>query len=67
MTFLRFKDLKERGVVSTWPTLLSWIEKVDFPPGRYLGPNTRVWTEAEIEDWIASRPVASIKEASHAN
>jgi predicted DNA-binding transcriptional regulator AlpA len=63
---IRFQDLKTRGIVSNWNTLLRWIEHENFPPGRRLGANTRVWTETEIEDWIASRPVASIKEASDA-
>ena len=53
---LRFKDLKERGIVTNWPTVKRWIDALGFPPGKHLGPQTRVWTEAEIEAWIASRP-----------
>jgi predicted DNA-binding transcriptional regulator AlpA len=53
---LRFRDLKARGIVSNHPTLKRWIDKEGFPPGRLLGPNTRVWLESEIEAWIASRP-----------
>lgn len=56
---IRFNDLKERGIVSNWQTLLRWIETEGFPPGRRLGPNTRCWTDAEIDAWIESRPVAS--------
>jgi predicted DNA-binding transcriptional regulator AlpA len=56
MTFLRFKDLKARGIVGNWPTLLRWIKDEGFPPGRYLAPNTRAWSEAEIEAWLAARP-----------
>jgi predicted DNA-binding transcriptional regulator AlpA len=56
--FLRFSDLKSRGLVSNWQTLLRWIETESFPKGRRLGPNTRVWTEGEIDNWIASRPAA---------
>ena len=55
---IRFADLKARGIVRNWPTLRLWIEREGFPPGRHLGPNTRAWTEAEIEDWIAARPPA---------
>ena len=55
---LRFSDLKERGIVQNWVTLQRWISGNDFPPGRKLGPNTRVWTESEIEEWITSRPLA---------
>lgn len=57
-TFLRFRDLKDRGLVFNWPTLLRWIEFEGFPPGRRLGPNTRAWTAEEVEAWVASRPVA---------
>ena len=48
MRLLRFADLKARGIVNNWPTLLRWIEKGIFPPGHYIGPNTRVWTEVEV-------------------
>ena len=53
---LRFADLKARGIVSNWPTLKLWIEKENFPPGIKLGPNSRAWPEAEVEEWLASRP-----------
>jgi hypothetical protein len=54
--FLRFSDLQERGIIPNWPTLKARIQKHGFPPGRKLGPNTRAWTEAEVDAWIASRP-----------
>jgi predicted DNA-binding transcriptional regulator AlpA len=54
--FVRFRDLKARGLLSNHVTLGRWIKYEGFPPGMMLGPNTRVWTEAEIEAWIASRP-----------
>ena len=55
--FIRFRDIKERGIVANWPQLRNLIEKYGFPPGRLLGPQTRVWDEeAEIEPWLASRP-----------
>ena len=57
-TLLRFEDLKARGIVRNWPCLNKWIAREGFPPGRKLGPQTRVWTEQEIEEWIASRPTA---------
>jgi predicted DNA-binding transcriptional regulator AlpA len=58
MKLLRFKDLKERGVVNNWPTLLNWIGNGHFPPGRKIGPNSRAWTEDEISEWYATRPIA---------
>ena len=53
---LRFRDLKRIGLVRNWPTLKRRIESQGFPPGRLLGPNTRVWTEGEVELWFAGRP-----------
>ena len=53
---LRFRDLRERGIVGSWVTLGNWIKKQGFPPGRKFGPNSRVWTEAEVAEWCASRP-----------
>jgi predicted DNA-binding transcriptional regulator AlpA len=55
---LRFSDLQARGIVVNWTTLHRWVARGNFPPGRYLGPSTRVWTEAEIEEWLASRPTS---------
>ena len=55
-TLLRFRDLKDRGIVRNHPTLMRWITKQGFPPGRWLGPNSRVWTEDEMEAWLRSRP-----------
>ena len=52
---LRFADLKARGIVNNWPSLKRWIDREGFPPGRKLAANTRVWTEEEIEAWLASR------------
>jgi predicted DNA-binding transcriptional regulator AlpA len=52
---LRYRDLKERGVCSNWTTLLRWIKAGTFPAGRLIGPNTRVWTETELADWLASK------------
>ena len=54
---LRFPDLKRVGI-NNWPTLKRRVEKDNFPPGRYIGKNSRVWTEEEIEAWWLSRPSA---------
>jgi predicted DNA-binding transcriptional regulator AlpA len=55
---LRFRQLKERGVVGSWPQLKRLQEGQGFPPGRMLSPNVRAWTEEEIDAWLASRPIA---------
>ena len=51
---LRFKDLERVGV-RNHPTLKRWVSEQGFPPGRFLGPNTRVWTEEEVAAWFLSR------------
>ena len=54
--WLRFVDLKRMKLVTNHVTLKRWIEREGFPPGRMLGPNTRVWQSSEIEAWLDSRP-----------
>jgi hypothetical protein len=57
--WLRFRDLKERQIVDSWPQLGNLIEKQGFPRGRMLSANVRAWDEEnEIEPWLASRPIA---------
>jgi len=55
---LRFKDLRDRGIINNWPMLKRRIAHDGFPIGRMIGPNTRAWTEEEVEKWIKSRPTA---------
>lgn len=54
---LRFRDLVALGILNNRVTLKNWIARYDFPRGQLLGPNTRVWSEDEIQDWVARRPV----------
>lgn len=54
---LRFPDLKRVGI-NNWPTLKRRIQQDHFPPGRYVGKNTRVWTEEEVGEWWDSLPRA---------
>ena len=54
---LRFKDLKRVGI-NNWPTLKRSVEKDGFPPGRYIGDNTRAWTEEEVTAWWDNLPSA---------
>jgi predicted DNA-binding transcriptional regulator AlpA len=55
---LRYPDLVERGIIRSRMTLKRRIDDQDFPPGRLISPNCRAWTEKEIEEWLATRPVA---------
>jgi predicted DNA-binding transcriptional regulator AlpA len=57
-SYIRFRDLKARGIVKSWPSLKHRINKFGFPPGRLIGPNSRAWTVDEIEGWIAKQPTA---------
>jgi predicted DNA-binding transcriptional regulator AlpA len=60
---LRFKDLRRLGYVSSWPQLRRMQEYEDFPSGFLLGPNSRAWRVADIEEWLANRPTASSPQA----
>jgi hypothetical protein len=57
--FVRFHDLKARGIVSNWPSLLRWIEREGFPPGFRLGSTVRAWRQSDVDAWIASRVIPS--------
>jgi hypothetical protein len=57
VTYLRFHDLKARGIINSWPMVTRRVERDGFPPGQKLGPNTRVWREDEVQAWLDSRPV----------
>jgi hypothetical protein len=56
-TVYRFKHLKERGIVDSWPQLKNLIDNYGFPAGRLTSPQVRTWTEDEIAEWYASRPI----------
>ena len=56
-TYRRYADLKARGVVKNRTQLKNMIEKYNFPRGRLISPNVRVWTDEEIDTYIDSRPV----------
>jgi predicted DNA-binding transcriptional regulator AlpA len=55
------------GIVDNRVTLAHWIEREGFPAGIKLGPNTRVWPQGEVEDWIASRPTEKKRKADSSN
>ena len=53
--FLRFKDLRDRGIVSNRVTLSRWIKGQGFPRGILLGPNSRAYAEDQVEEWLETR------------
>lgn len=52
--YLRFSDLKARGIVNNRTTLARWIADFGFPHGVALGPKIRAYREDEVEHWIAT-------------
>ena len=56
--YLRFKDLKESGLVGSWAQLRR-LQDIGFPPGRLVSEGVRIWTESEIEKFLADRPIKS--------
>jgi predicted DNA-binding transcriptional regulator AlpA len=56
---LSFDDLVERGILKHRSTLQRWVAESGFPAGVLLGPNTRRWSEAEVNSWLAARPPAT--------
>jgi predicted DNA-binding transcriptional regulator AlpA len=55
---LRYSDLLALGVINNRATLSNWIRHRGFPCGQLTGPNSRTWSEAEVQAWLDSRPVA---------
>jgi predicted DNA-binding transcriptional regulator AlpA len=56
-TFLRFSDLKARGIAKSWAQLGLLQKNHGFPAGRLLSPQIRAWTEEEVAEWLAGRPI----------
>jgi predicted DNA-binding transcriptional regulator AlpA len=58
MRLLRYPDLVGKGIVNSRMTLKRLIDSQNFPPGRLITPNSRAWTEEEVDEWVGTRPVA---------
>jgi hypothetical protein len=56
VNWLRFPDLKAKGVVKNRAQLKNLINNYGFPPGKLLTPNCRAHEEHLVDDWCASRP-----------
>jgi predicted DNA-binding transcriptional regulator AlpA len=56
--WLRYWELKQEKGVGSRMTLKRLIDLHGFPPGVMITPNARAWSEAEVDAWIAARPVA---------
>jgi predicted DNA-binding transcriptional regulator AlpA len=60
---LRYQDLVDRGIVRNRTTLWRW-QKIGFPKGILIGPNSRAFTQESIDRWLAERAAAQPTEAS---
>jgi hypothetical protein len=56
---LRFADLYDRGIVNNWQRVKRLQDTAGFPKGYLLSPGCRVWDQAEVEAWLASRRARS--------
>jgi hypothetical protein len=63
---VRYVDLARAGIVRNRTQLERLIRDAGFPPGKMLSPKTRVWTVTELEDWLATRPVAGKRQDADA-
>ena len=61
--YLRFKDLRARGIVNNRPALTRLIEKHGFPPGFLLSENCRVFDEDETQRWLDERAANAANQA----
>ena len=53
--YVKFRGLRENGVVDNRVTLSRWIREQGFPPPVQLGPNSVAYPVDEVEAWLASR------------
>lgn len=54
--FLTFQELKGRGILYCRQHLPRMEKAGQFPTRRRIGPNRVGWLEAEIDQWLRSRP-----------
>jgi Prophage CP4-57 regulatory protein (AlpA) len=55
-TYADTNELIKRGVFNSRMTLWRAIRDRGFPEGILITPSRRVWREADVDAWIASRP-----------
>ena len=61
MPLVRYRYLKEEGIITDRMALARAIEWYGFPRPIALGANTLAWNLEEVQAWLASRPRASPK------
>jgi hypothetical protein len=63
---VRYRDLEKSGIVRNRTQLERLVRDEGMPPGRMLSSKTRVWTVAELEQWLATRPLAGKRQTEPA-
>jgi hypothetical protein len=73
--YLRFADIKARGLFNNRQSLRNAQKKPKpgwppFPLGRLIGPNTRIFTEEELDAYVAAcptkpKPAPVVKKGRH--
>lgn len=58
MVFLRFSDLKKKGIPFSRVHVARLEKAGRFPKHVPLGDNSIAWIESEIDGWIAARVAA---------
>jgi predicted DNA-binding transcriptional regulator AlpA len=56
--YISYPGLVDKGAVNSRMTLWRMIRDHGFPEGIMITPNRRVWDEAAVDAWIASRPTS---------
>ena len=57
MNWVTKRDLKNKGLPTTWTALNRLINHQGFPPGKLVG-RIRIWQEQSVDEWIMNRPSA---------
>lgn len=54
----RFSDLVKIGLFRNRTSLKNAMDRNQFPEGRLIGGNSRVWTESELQTFLDNCPSA---------
>jgi hypothetical protein len=55
-SMVRYRDLKQAGIVDNYETLRVLITERGFPQGCWPSPNVHLWSVTEVNQWLDSLP-----------